>query len=553
MSQSTEQAKAGTEPDDSVSKVHMNIPQLLYWIIQASITVCLWGRATGKTEGPGVLFTLSNAIAMPRSLGGLVSVTYDKLLTAVLPKLVKGWEKMGYYQDLHFWVRKYAPDELKRPKPYLAPQDPRHIVHWFNGSAQQLISLDRLGISNAFDLDYIYADEAKLFDYEKFKEVLLANRGNKQYFGHLAQHHSILITTDRPTTSKGMWLYEFEKQMDPEAIEMIRSLQFEVMRLEQLLISSKPAVAKKIQKLLQQFAAELNEHRKDAVFISEADTIDNIHALGIDTIKKMKRTLSKLHYDVSVLNKKIMQVEHGFYAMLDEDQHGYFAPSTEYVVEMQHDFRQVPKRDCRWDSDLNMSEQIEIAFDHNAAISSLVVGQEYGYGFKFLNSMYVLHPGYTQDICKKFCEYYKYMDEKVVTYHYDHTSVGQDKPFADEIVEYLTNEGWTVMRNYIGQQPLHEDRYDFWLRIFKREKGFPFFEFNRVTCDPWLVSVQNTGIKISSHAKKQSFMKDKTKETDKKFPQEQAPHLGDAGDTLMWGKYGNVYVNNYGTAMLMHG
>lgn len=542
-----------SQPADE-NKVHMNVPQLTYWIIRAAVTVCLWGRATGKTEGPGVLFTLNNATTMPRSLGGLVSVTYDKLLTAVLPKLVKGWEKLGYMQDVHFWVRKYAPEKLRRPKPFLASQDPRHIVHWWNGSAQQLISLDRLGISNAFDLDYIYADEGKLFDYDKFKEVILANRGNAEHFGDLAQHHSILITTDRPTTSRGMWLYEFEKEMDPETIALIREIQFEVMRLESKLSAVSKTSAKKVQKMIDDFEAELTELRRDAVFISEADTIDNIHALGIGTIKKMKQTLSDLHYRVSVLNERITQVEHGFYALLDEDLHGYFAPSSDYVVEQfEHDFRTTPTRDSRWDSDCDPTEPLDIAFDHNARITSLVVHQDYGPATRMIKALFVLHPGYTKEMCKAFCDYYRYHECKVVTYHYDHTSIGLDKPYADEITDYLTDEGWTVNRNYIGQQPLHEDRYDFWQRIFKREPGMPYFEFNRINAEPWRISAENTGIRITSHAKKQSFSKDKRTEVDPKFPQEQAPHISDAGDTLMWGKYGKEYANSYGTAMLMSG
>ena len=132
MKKMQKMSKPSAEPTGP--RVYHNIPQLLFYIIRAHITLCFWGRATGKTEGPGVDFTLHNVLTMPQSLGGLVSVSYDKLLSFIQPKLIKGWEKYGYYQDTHFWIRKFAPAHLKRNKPYLANTDPMHFIHWFNGS-----------------------------------------------------------------------------------------------------------------------------------------------------------------------------------------------------------------------------------------------------------------------------------------------------------------------------------------------------------------------------------------------------------------------------------
>lgn len=532
----------------SNKRVHFNIPQLKYWIVRAHTTIARMGRATGKTEGPGALFTAHNATTMPRSLGGLVSVTYDKLITPIVPKLIKSWEKLGYYQDHHFWVRKFAPPHLRREKPYLPVQDAKHFIHWWNGSGQVMISLDRLGISNAYDLDYIYADEAKLFDYDKFREVILANRGNAEHFGHLAEHHSMLITTDLPKGTKGQWLFEYDKQMDKEQIELIMRIERQLYTLQDKFEKATKKQKVKIARIIRTFEAELNELRRDAVYILEASTLDNVHALGIDTIADFYRNLSETDYTLSVLNEMTNAAEIGFYPALDEDHHGYTSYDYDYVSEQEIG----AQRDCRWDSDILPNEPLDIAFDHNAAINSLVTGQEQGNIYRFLNSQYVLHPQRLKHLLDNWCTYYQHHKEKTVYYYFDHTSIpddaSRDLPYSDEIIQYLRNRKWNVKECYIGQQPRHKARYEFWGDILNEsDDRLPKFRYNKSNALSWKEAAEGVGIRYGhGRGKDEGFTKDKGPEKDKDYPQEKAPHLTDAGDTLLWGKLRDRVGEKYG-------
>ncbi len=97
-------------------KVHHNIPQIKSALIDANMTVHIWGRATGKTEYDA-LFLKTKLEAMPRCSGALVSDSYTHLLTKILPGIIKAWEKYGYVQDKHFWFNKFPPKNVHVPRP----------------------------------------------------------------------------------------------------------------------------------------------------------------------------------------------------------------------------------------------------------------------------------------------------------------------------------------------------------------------------------------------------------------------------------------------------
>ena len=529
-------------------KIHHNIPQLMFDLIQAHITVCFWGRGTGKTEGPGVDFTYYNALSMPRSLGGLVSVSYDKLLTFIVPKIIKGWERLGLTQDVHFWVRKFAPKELRRPKPFLAPSDPKHFIHVFNGSGLQLISLDRMGISNAADLDWIYGDECKLYDYEKFVEVLHTNRGNDEHFGHLSQHHSILLTTDRPQDSSGDWLYEIAKQADPELLEITLMVCQRIFELKEEVEKSRTKKSKeKKLKLIGEFEKQLNQLRRELVYVSEASTLDNIHAIGTDVIKDLKRELERVIFDISVLNLRLVAVEHPFYKDLSDKKHGYNAVHHSYLDSQDFDFGKI-KPDCKWYTDINPSEPLDIALDYNAAINNIVTGQGNTKSYKFLHSAYYKKrdgendqatTGGLQKLLTDIWHPYWASHQhhcKIINFFFDHTAVGgrADSGIAlkDTVTNVLDSLGWEVNEIHIGQQPGHKARYIFWERLLnKMDDQYPEFSFNLTQCEYWYNTCKLTRSKFG----KERFEKDKSDEKKKGFDQSKAPHITDAGDTLAVG------------------
>lgn len=524
-------------------KVHHNWPQLMVDLVQTQVMVCLWGRATGKTEGPIADFVYENVRLMPRSLGGLISVTYEKMLRFIIPKLVKAWERYGYHDGAHYWIRKRAPEHLKINMPYLPVADPKHFIHHWNGAGNTLISMDRKGIGNAGDLDYIAGDEMRFVKKENLDEVLNANRGNIEHFGHLSQHHSVLLTSDMPQDMKGRWLLDFADLVDPDIIDGIIMIQQRIFQLrEELEKKRSESSRQKVRRQINKYLADLNELRKEEVFVSEASTFDNVHALGLNFLKNLRRTLKDHIWQLSVLNKKIATIENGYYPMFDEDVHGYTATNTDRLDRMELDFHSDVKKDHTWDKDCQNDLPLHIGMDHNKAITWIVVYQLKPGGknkkgrLEKQNSMYVKDPGRIRHVVKMFADYYKTRENRTVYYWYDHNSVAMDsmkeKTFADEVYDRLTAADFAVVKKYIGRAPSHKAKYDLWHELLEgKNKDLPEYGINTNNNETLINAIKQTDSRLG----KDGFEKNKDKEKDPSFPQEEAPHGTDAMDIPVFG------------------
>ncbi len=275
--------------------------------------------------------------------------------------------------------------------------------------------------------------------------------------------------------------------------------------------------------------------------MSFASTLDNIHALGFQAIKNFKRNLSDTEFIISVLNQQINQIENGFYALLDEENHGYNAVNYEHLDEIEDLHNLEIDRNCLWDSDVNLSMPLDVSADFNNAINCLVIGQRNNYKWRFLNSLYVLRPELLKDCAYKFVEYYKFHKTKEVNFIHDNTAIAKnastDISFADEWITILEANGWYVRREYVGQASSHTSRYYAWSIVLEgTNKALPKFEFNKTNCHQWKRSCEGAGIKQIGD----TFKKDKSNEQDSNTDPQDATHLSEAGDGLFMYWYNNL-------------
>jgi hypothetical protein len=524
-------------------QIHLNVPQILDWMVQANITVHLWGRATGKTQGPGARHTMNCMNSMPRSLGGIVSSSYDKLLTMIIPGLQQGWEQFGYLENLHYFIKKFPPEGFFQAKPFREPKKSEHYLPWWNGAGAVLISLDRPSTSVGINLDWMWADEARLLKEEAFNAAYLTVRGNAEHFGHLSCHGSLLITTDLPKDSRGKWLYKYIDEMDPKAVKMVIALQQRIAQLnkdyQQLTKRQQLAVDREIAKINEY----CNKIRKDLVYVSFASTIDNIHALGLDVIKRFRRMLTELDFQVSVLSKRLEQVEHGFYIGFDADRNLYIpdeeAGAWNYVDSLQLDFRDNITKDWRWDGDLISDQPLDIALDYNRAISCMAIGQETLREDYVRNFMYVEEPQMLKDLINNFCDYYKGYPTPVVNYYYDHTALlgknaSSDIRHAEEVKYILSERGWEVIDCYIGQAPSHRSRYYLINKLLKGDDArLPVVKFHHTNTEDLVTSMNNAGTRRGMDG----ISKDKRPEDDSNVKPIEATHPTEALDQLLYGKH----------------
>jgi hypothetical protein len=269
------------------------------------------------------------------------------------------------------------------------------------------------------------------------------------------------------------------------------------------------------------------------VFCSEASTLDNVHAIGLEPIRNFRRTLSATVYNLSVLNERITEVEDGFYAALSDVMHGYFATSYERLEISQMDFNKNIQDNCDWYTDRDAREPLDIAMDHNAKINNIMTGQTIGNEYRFIHSHYTKSK--YQNMIREWNDFFANHPTKIVNYYFDHTMTAgredNDLSISEEIVQMLTNLGWQVNPHYIGLQPSHKNRFVFWEKWLHGADDLPTFKYNRSTCLYWYERAKQTGTILT----KLGTGKDKRDEKKPNFPQELAPHITDAGDTLAIG------------------
>lgn len=522
-----------------INESHYNIPQLRFALAMAQTNILLWGRRTGKTEGALSNFYLTNVLKMPRSNGFIYASTYEQILTRTLPPLIAGWERFGYKENVHFWIRKFPPGNLNLPKPFRTPLKPDYFISWFNGSGIYIVSQDVTASINGVATQYGGGDEAKFLKVDKLREeALLTFSGGEQYRS-LSNYLSTCFSSDMPTDRDGSWLFDFEKLMDVDVIEKIIQLQqsYNYMLNEIIQNDYSPVTKSNRYWEMEKIDRYLNELRKGAVYYSEASTLDNIHVLGVEPIRAFARELSNAQFNASVLNKRVRGSQLGFYAALSMDHHGYDDPNNAFIDSLPDVYKQEYTKDCRWNNDLLHNKPIDHAIDINAAIKCVVVDQMNNHTniYKRVSSHFVLHPYQLEHLADEFDRYYKYFHLKVTNFIYDQTMISESgttgTSYADDWIQLLRYRGWSVNPIYIGAVPPYTKRYKLWNKVLlNTDSKLPRFMFNKTNAYSWYISACEAGAIDKGH----KIEKDKRSEKDKNFPQEEATHLSDAGDTSFW-------------------
>lgn len=533
-------------------KKFFNRAQLDTMAINAHSEYIVASRGTGKSEGIDARFILRNVWAMPGSTGALISPTYTKAWANTLPAILHGLAQWGYYENLHYYVGRKAPTDanFKMPKRMPLRSAWTSAIHFWNGTIIIVLSFNQGMSANSMSLDWLIGPEAKFLDYDKIKsEVNPANRGNKQYFDYSPWHHSVLYSTDMPTSQMGRWIHDKEKEMDTKHINFIRNLYKELKQTER-----KSNNTNYYRQKINHIRQELNTARRyqrpvipmsgkefeNTVFYGEYDVFDNLEVLGEDFIWQMYRDSPTLIWRTAFLNERLYKVPNGFYSAL-QDTHFYIPGETTKAIDTtQENWRNLKKIGCLSDADLNLSEPIYIACDANAAISTLCAGQpdKEKNTMRTIKSFYVKTPAKLQDVVQQFCDYYAAFPKKEVIYYFDHTftwtSGTTNTSYRDTVINVLEQNRYEVQDVYIGQSPGHQWKH---LQIDKALKGDPEFlypTFNLMQNEFLKIALEQTGIKQG----KNGFEKNKAPEhlpDSPEAPDEHKTHVTDAWDTLFIG------------------
>lgn len=522
--------------------VYFNKPQLLTQLVAANITVIVAGRRTGKTDSIAAPFVLRNIQRMPGSTGGIVVPTFKHGLTNTLPGLFAAFKRWGYERGVHYVVGRKPPKFFK--KPITEPADYEHIISFYNGSCAVIISQDRPGSSNSLTLSWLLVDEAKFIDYNKLKdETLPANGGIKTYFGKHSCNHSIMILSDMPCTQKGSWFLHYEKKMDRELIRAIEATVYEIWRqkehIKKLRATGLPVPAY-LKSRIRSLDKRLNQMRSVAVYYKEYSSIENVQLLGENYIRQMKRDLTPLTFQTSILCRRIGIAKDGFYSSMKEG-HKYNASNQEvldaYAAALYED-TELPALDSRSDADVDADQPLCIGMDYNANINWIVAGQPKGRRLNVVKSFYVKFERKLPELVEAFCQYYAFHRNKTVVFYYDSTALGSNYAVNDEdfrfvIIREFENRGWTVRDVYLGNPMKHAEKYLLINNGFAgKQRLMPFF--NRQNNDDLILAIQTAGVERGRNGFHKHKKGEKLPETEEDLLQHRTDGP-DAFDTLYIG------------------
>ena len=527
-------------------KVYFNKPQRLTQLIGANISVIVAGRRTGKTDSIAAPFVLRNMQRMPGSTGGIVVPTFKHGLTNTLPGLFAAWKRWGYIRGVHYVIGRRPPKTFARP--IIEPAEFEHVISFYNGSCAVIISQDRPGSSNSLTLSWLLIDEAKFIDYNRLKdETLPANGGIKSHFGKHSCNHSILILSDMPQTQKGSWFLHYKEKMDEEVIRGIEGLVYDIWHLKERMKEAKAAgqeVPKSMVYLLRHKDRQLNQLRSVATYYKEYSSIENLQLLGENYIRQMKRDLTPLTFQTSILCQRIGIAKDGFYSSMRE-RHKYDASNFEYLDEIAQSFYEENdtqvlsgELDCRADRDCNPLAPICIGMDYNANINWIVAGQPSGRRLNVLKSFYVKFERKLPALIDDFCQYYAFHQNKTVIFYYDTTALGSnyavnEQDFRWVIIHEFERHGWQVVDVYIGNPMRHDEKYLLINQAFAgKQRLMPFF--NRQNNDDLILAIQAAGVTRGRNGFHKNKAGEKMAETEEDLLEHRTDGT-DAFDTLYIG------------------
>ena len=510
-------------------RMYFNRAQLEAMIVGARREYIVAGRGTGKSEGFDARALVRNAFAMPGSSGALLSPSIAKLRRQTFPAIAHALARWGYREGLHYVVGRAPARNLGFGRPLTTPFDWANVIAFYNGSIVHMVSFDRAMSTNSMSLDYVIGPEARFLDYAKITgEVLPAIRGNGAHFGQCPWHGGVCFSTDMPQGSRGAWILEKERDMDPELIRLIKMLYLQ----RQAVLQRGSGRAAREAEALQR---DMNALRARATFFARYSSLENLAVLGEAWFAEQQRNLPPRVFATSILSERVHQEGNAFYAELDEMRHTYTDRSLALA-----DLGGIHATDggSAWDGDVQPDRPLMIANDYNAAINTLVVGQTDGRTLRTLNAMWVKSPQRLEDVVRQFCHYYRAQRCRDVIFYYDHTAVARSAAsgysFADVVLEALRQGGFNPVPAYIGRTVMQSLRYEYANAALRGNARWLFPLFHATRCKDLITAMQRARVAITNRG----WGKDKREEKladSPELPDEIKTHITDAWDTLFIG------------------
>lgn len=559
------------EQEAAVNYIYMNPAQRAVYNYRCRNTTVEAGRGTGKTDGLITPEMAGCIQSMPRGTGLFLGNSIKQLFTKTVPKTLYSLERMtGLKEGVHFF-RGHAPAKCNFKEPIVKPKVWENCIHFWNGFVYYMISTGVKAAANGMDSCSIIGDECRFMPEGLIKaEILPTLRGiNTNHPGfdeNLNPYYkSIFFVSDAPLTKRQAWLRKRREEQTPEINRKIAEMIREAQICPEIVQSPK-------------YQRELNKLRCQASIYFSFSSIENIDILGEQFIRTMQKELTPTMFDISIRNVEKEEINDGYYANFDPDVHCYLSNDEEQLEAAQKykkrtitqiysggrtlrvesesiDLNELSKaQDCCLDTDIKPGEPLRIAFDYNAHINCLVIGQTDSRSntsvLRILNSMTNVKNTRIEGLCKMFCKYYEphRLTCRDVIFYYDDTAK-QGAAYASErheetrfyniVKKVLRSHGWNVIEVAMGRPMSHNKKYEFLNGCFAGTQR-PFLRINKENNEYLIASMENARVKEGRNGfEKQKGDEKKRLTADEMADPETAlsirTDLSDAFDTLVIG------------------
>lgn len=355
----------------------------------------------------------------------------------------------------------------------------------------------------------------------------------KELIGKHSFNHSIMILSDMPQTQKGSWFLHYRDKMDAELIRTIEATVYEIWRTKERIraLNAKGAqVPPYLKGYLRRLDRDLNKMRSVAVYYREYSSIENLQLLGENYIKQMKRDLTPLTFQTSILCQRIGIAKDGFYSSMREG-HKYDANDNQYLDTLGYDY-DFSMLDARADKDVDPDAPICIGMDYNANINWIVAGQPRDRRLNVIKSFYVKFERKIPALVEDFCRYYAEHRNKTVVYYYDATALGSNYAVNEQdyrwwVVHEFERRGWQVEAVYLGN-PMRQDEKHLLINqgFAGKQRLVPFF--NRSNNEDLILAIQSAGVSRGRNG----FRKDKSGEKLAESEEDLLEHRTDGTDAF---------------------
>lgn len=448
------------------------------------------GRGSGKsvTLGDATLLAMDE---LPRAKCGWGVPTIKKAKSKLTSGLKAAWKRHGIQEyDFKtgigcFVLWREPPAHFDRP--YEAPDIWENCISFPNGFVIEFESFKMAAAENrGANYDLYVIDEGLNFKKEWLKVVLPTLRANVGKFDSTF-HHMLMVFSSPPWDLGGQWMYDIE---------------------------------------------ELSKTEPEKYFFLEVKTRDNLAFLPDDYLDTLKKSLTKLEYEVEVEGKRLTKMPHNFYPTFQHAIHVVKDESDE--LEGRAAFSGEPL--------YNPSLPLEISLDFNAHFTSATLWQSDYITARLVDNLYCKEPGMDADgvamtmaqtLATLVATEYEGHKTKQAVLTGDRNgknkSAGSTKSMFQQVAEILEASGnWQVSTQPLNYNPPHIDKFKDISNVFaERIPGLIRVRVDGIRAKATVISMDNSPLNID-------YTKSKKSEGSK-VDQELATHLSDTVDYyILW-------------------